>query len=237
MISRSGGSVRGCLMTTDPSSNSANGAMLSPEPAMIEVAGGSFVDLLSPDPQSITLEAVAHGLAHTCRYGGHVKRFYSVAEHSGLVHDLLRHRGAGPDTLRAALFHDAAEAFLGDVTAPLKWALRRENWSNDGLSMNPDPSGTRSDYDRVSERMDAAIRTAFGLRLDRVIEGEVALADMWALRIEARELTWTGGANWRWPGELPEGGELPDQVRWSGGLLPSYARIMWLDAVAGVRDA
>ena len=61
---------------------------------------------------------------------------------------------------------------------------------------------------------------------------------MWALMIEARELTWTGGANWRWPGELPEGGELPDQVRWVGGLLPSYARIiMWLDAVVGVRDA
>ena len=48
------------------------------------------------------------------------KAFYSVAQHSAIVCDLLEERGATPDELMAALLHDAAEAYLGDLPHPLK---------------------------------------------------------------------------------------------------------------------
>jgi hypothetical protein len=208
-------------------SNSVNGAMLSPSPPMIEVASGGFVDLLNPDPETIKLEDIGRGLANTCRYGGHIKRFYSVAEHAVLVRDLLRARGAGPNAQCMAVFHDAAEAYLGDVVAPLKWALRHWEWQRDAHSMAPDSTGRVSAYDSLSCIMDAAISKAFNLGLLVYVPEDVQLADMWALRIEARELTATGGASWRWPGELPNDGELPDGVIFHGGLAPDVAFVLW----------
>ena len=216
--------------TSETASNSANGAMLSPSPPMIEVASGGFVDLLNPDPATITLEDIASGLASTCRYGGHVKRFYSVAEHAVLVRDLLRERGAGPDTQLMALFHDAAEAYLGDVVAPLKWALRHWEWQRDAHSMAPDSTGRVSAYDSLTLIMDAAIIKAFDLGPLRYVPADVQLADMWALRIEATALTHSGGAHWRWPGELPNDGELPEGVTFYGGLSPENALALWYSA-------
>jgi len=78
--------------------------------------GGSF-DLFSPDSADVRLLDIAAGLAHTCRFGGHCRGFYSVAEHSLHVsHEL-------PDDPRLqllGLFHDAGEAYVGDVPRPLK---------------------------------------------------------------------------------------------------------------------
>lgn len=206
-------------------SNSANGAMLSPTPAAIEVIGGTFVDLLHPAPWQLTLRAIAHGMAKTCRYGGQITGFYSVAEHSVLVHDLLSYRGASAGILRAALFHDAAEAYLGDVVAPLKWALRQVE------------GHTLSGYDFLTERMEDEIYTAFGVDSRAAALPDVGVADMWALRIEARVLTTSGGAHWRWPGDLPEDGELPTAVKWAGGLPWDDARVLWLDRVGAPADA
>jgi hypothetical protein len=213
--------------------NSANGAMLSPTPPMIEVASGGFVDLLNPDPSTLVLADIARGMAYTCRYGGHIKRFYSVAEHAVLVHDLLRDRGAGPDTCRWALFHDAAEAFLGDVVAPLKWALRYTTQAENAHYQGgwPPDGQCRSAYDVLSDRMENAIVDRFDIDRRMMNLPDVGIADMWALRIEARALTATGGAHWRWPGELPLDGEIPTNVIWSGGLDPEEALAVWLKAV------
>lgn len=210
-------------------SNAHNGAMLSPEASQIETASGRFVDVLNPDPATIDLGDIAHHLALTCRYGGAVKRFYSVAEHVVLVHDLLEERGASEGILRTALLHDAAEAYLGDVVAPLKWALRKEQWRGDNHTMSPF-GGYRGAYTLLSERMDAAIADRFLDDLDRRVLTlpDVGVADMWALRIEALELTETGGANWRWPGELPNRGEKPARVQWVGGLQPGRAEALLL---------
>lgn len=226
------------MATPDPreshvGGNSANGAMLSPKPAAIEVYSGGFVDLLNPDPATLKLEDIARGLGFTCRYGGHVSRFYSVAEHAVLVHDLLRERGASAGICKAALFHDAAEALLGDVVAPLKWALRYQEIADDAMYHGPwppDPAGHRSAYDVLTERMEAAICQAFDVKPGLLELGDIRVADMWALRIEARELTRTGGANWRWPGELPLNGELPTSVVWYGDRGPNDAAAMWLKA-------
>jgi hypothetical protein len=70
---------------------------------------------LDPRAEDVDVLDVAHHLAMTCRYGGAVRRFYSVAEHSVLVSAHV-----APDLAREALFHDAAEAYVGDLIRPLK---------------------------------------------------------------------------------------------------------------------
>lgn len=78
---------------------------------------------MTPDPHSVDLEDIAHALSMQCRFNGHVREFYSVAEHSVLMADAyLRDFGAlaDDDTARHMLLHDAAEAYVGDMIRPLK---------------------------------------------------------------------------------------------------------------------
>jgi 5'-deoxynucleotidase YfbR-like HD superfamily hydrolase len=84
---------------------------------------------LAPRPQDVCIEDIAHALSMLCRYTGHVQRFYSVAEHSAYVctsmADRLKAAGmsgrpGNSNLLRWALLHDAAEAYVGDMTRPLK---------------------------------------------------------------------------------------------------------------------
>lgn len=204
-------------------SNSANGAMLSPDATKIETASGLFVDVASPDPATLRLYDIAQGMALTCRYGGQIRCFYSVAEHALLVHDLLEHQGASRELRIAGLFHDAAEAYLGDVVAPLKYALRQHVMSTGEVVRGGD-----SLYDVLSDRMDEAIAERYGVDQDALNSPELRTADMWALRIEARSLTHSGGAHWRWPGELPDDGELPSRVFWLCGEAPDVMSETWL---------
>lgn len=85
---------------------------------MMTYTGRKFFPL-DPRPDDIDLRDIAWGQAHQCRYNGHGRFFYSVAEHSVL---LSRHFN---ETLpaREALLHDAAEAYIGDVIRPLKRSL------------------------------------------------------------------------------------------------------------------
>lgn len=73
---------------------------------------------LDPRIEDINIEDIAHGLAHTCRWGGHSREFYSVAQHSAVCafHAREEHK-------LVALMHDAAEAYIGDVKRPLKYAM------------------------------------------------------------------------------------------------------------------
>ncbi len=96
-----------------------HGPMDEPGP-FIQTLSGRRVNPLDAAPEDIDPADIARALANLCRFGGHSKAFYSVAQHSAIVCDLLEERGATPDELMAALLHDAAEAYLGDLPHPLK---------------------------------------------------------------------------------------------------------------------
>ena len=70
---------------------------------------------LAPSAKQIEIGDIAHGLAYQCRFNGQTRHFYSVAQHSLIVADLV-----APRLRLAALLHDAAEAYLGDLVKPLK---------------------------------------------------------------------------------------------------------------------
>lgn len=77
-----------------------------------------------PDPEEIDIHDVAHALSLQCRFTGHVKWFYSVAEHSVRVAEKCP-----PEDRLWGLLHDAAEAYLVDLARPVKhqpamWAYR-----------------------------------------------------------------------------------------------------------------
>jgi hypothetical protein len=86
----------------------------------IQTLSGRRVNPFDAAPEDIDPADIARALSNICRFGGHSRAFYSVAQHSAIVADLLEARGATPGELLAALLHDAAEAYLGDLPHPLK---------------------------------------------------------------------------------------------------------------------
>lgn len=73
---------------------------------------------LDPRPEEVDVEDIAHALSLMCRFGGHCDEFYSVAQHSVFVSE-----NVPPESKLAALLHDASEAYLADVTRPVKKSL------------------------------------------------------------------------------------------------------------------
>lgn len=73
---------------------------------------------IDPRADEIDIEDIAFSLSHLCRFGGHCKRFYSVAEHSVYVSRLV-----SPEAALWGLLHDASEAYVGDMPRPLKRML------------------------------------------------------------------------------------------------------------------
>lgn len=89
----------------------------------IQMSRGLTIDLLNPNPDDLVLEVLADALGYLARYTGHIGR-YSVAEHLVLGARVLRDQGADPMVMRGYLMHDAHEAVIGDVSSPIKAALR-----------------------------------------------------------------------------------------------------------------
>ena len=67
------------------------------------------------------INAIGHSLGMLCRFNGHCKRFYSVAEHSVLVADLMGLLDLG-DPMEG-LLHDATESVMSDIPSPFKHRL------------------------------------------------------------------------------------------------------------------
>ncbi len=81
---------------------------------------GIMFDPLHPDPELIRVRDIAHALSFLCRANGHFPTFYSVAQHSVACCREAVARGDSKKIQLACLLHDASEAYLSDVTRPVK---------------------------------------------------------------------------------------------------------------------
>ena len=91
------------------------------EGAWITTFTGKKFHFLNPQPEEISIVDIAHHLSMLCRFTGACKRFFSVAEHSIRVSWIL------PDKLQlVGLLHDAAEAYINDISRPVKYTHKLE---------------------------------------------------------------------------------------------------------------
>jgi hypothetical protein len=82
-------------------------------------------DPLHPDVDLIDIADIAHALSMLCRANGHFLNFYSVGQHSINCAREAEARGYSRKVQLACLLHDASEAYLADVTRPVKAELPR----------------------------------------------------------------------------------------------------------------
>ena len=128
----------------------------------IQLSSGRPFFVLDPKPEDFDIATIAHALARLCRFNGHVRaEWYSVAEHSVYV-------SLECDEAEAfeGLMHDAAEAFISDITRPVKPLL--------------------GGYKAIEERIERAIAERFCLRYPW--PASVRRADNAVLRAEQRDL-------------------------------------------------
>lgn len=137
-------------------------------PTILTHSGISF-NLMEPNPALVKIDDIAHALSNLCRFTGHTNRFYSVAEHS--VRAALH---VAPGFELEALLHDATEAYLGDVSSPLKALLH--------------------EYRLIEFRLDCCIRERFGLPPKQ--SPEVKQADLSMLASERSALMPTTDEHW-----------------------------------------
>jgi 5'-deoxynucleotidase YfbR-like HD superfamily hydrolase len=134
------------------------------------------VNPLDPDPRQFDIEDIARALGNLCRFGGHCRVFYSVAQHSVIVAELVEQRGGDVEDVFAALMHDASEAYLGDMPHPLK---------------HRSPLGAA--FKEAEHHLEAALREHFSIKAD---VAEIKRADRALLATERRAIS---AERWKWP--------------------------------------
>jgi uncharacterized protein len=142
----------------------------------LQTVSGRFVNPFDPDPAMIDPGDIACALANVCRFGGHCRPFYSVAQHSVIVSRLVEERGGDAEDVFAALMHDAAEAYLGDMPHPLK---------------HRSPLGAA--FKAAEDHLEQAIRARFGIRAG---VPAIKRADRALLATERRAFS---AESWHWP--------------------------------------
>ena len=138
-------------------------------PGKILTYSGAFLDPLDIKPDDIDLKDIAHSLAFICRFTGHSDRFYSVAQHSVLISELLEDRGFASETLLTGLMHDASEAYIGDISYPIKHQ-----------------SGVGEEFKKYEHKLEEVIFEKFGLPYPAT--EEIKWADRVLLHTEQRDL-------------------------------------------------
>lgn len=131
---------------------------------------------LAPDYKAVDILDIAHALAMKCRYTGHVRNFYSVAEHCVRVSRIVPPAFALP-----ALLHDASEAYLPDLAAPIKRQFYVEHVA---------PAVITEPFKDIESFVLDAVFEGLGVQaLRHVAESEqVKKADLQMLAAEVRDL-------------------------------------------------
>lgn len=84
---------------------------------------GKHFDPTAPDASLFDIRDIAHALSLTCRGNGHVKTFFSVAQHCINCAREAEQRGYSKRVILACLLHDASESYMSDVPRPFKASL------------------------------------------------------------------------------------------------------------------
>lgn len=138
---------------------------------------GEYFDFENVEAASFNIVDIAHALSNICRYTGHCKSFYSVAQHSVLVSLVVPKEDA-----LAGLLHDAAEAFVSDMAKPLKMIM--------------------PEYQAMEQKIESALFRKFGL--PETLPDSVMKADRILLRTEQRDLMNADNHIWKYTeGEKP----------------------------------
>ncbi|PRD13125.1 hypothetical protein [Pantoea coffeiphila] len=161
----------------------------------INTLSGKHFSFTDTDAETISIEDIAGALSNLCRFTGHVQDFYSVAQHSMYVSRLVP-----PEMALEALLHDAAEAYCGDVSSPLKAFL--------------------PDYQVIEHRVDQFIRDKFNL--PAAMSAQVKRADLIMLATERRDFDMDDETPWL----VLEGIECADFMIYP--LTPRQARVQFL---------
>lgn len=125
---------------------------------------GKFYFPLEPTADHISIEDIAHCSALLCRFGGHIKWFFSLAQHACMVADRVK----DPKKKLKALLHDGSEAYLNDMIHPVKYL------------------DTMKPYRKLEEKTEIAIAHHFGYLPDK--DPEIKYADNVQLAVEANSL-------------------------------------------------
>lgn len=138
---------------------------------IITYTGRQFF-LLQAEPEDICVRDIAHALAMQCRWTGHCKFHYSIAQHAYYCSYI------GPEeSAFERLNHDDSEAYMGDMNRPLK------HYTEAGVA-----------YRQQEAKLERTIKEAFGIH--PVEHPSVGVADEIMLWAEKRQLlpvtTWEG---------------------------------------------
>jgi 5'-deoxynucleotidase YfbR-like HD superfamily hydrolase len=183
----------------------------------IQTFSGKDFSFAYPRIDDIDLVDIAHSLSMQCRFNGHVQRFYSIAEHSywasiraaDLAAAKVRsgeiNQKHGVAITITALFHDAAEAYVGDMVRPLK-KLR-------GMEL----------FSEIEDKIIGIIQQKYGFPVDPIARAIVKQADNEMLAIEQRDLMSPCTRTWEGMLPIPEPSFVEIEC-WS----PEVAEARWL---------
>lgn len=146
------------------------------EKVWIQTYTGKKFYPFNPEESEIDIEDIGHALSMMCRYNGHCNQFYSVAQHSVYVSQMVDNKYK-----LAALLHDASEAYIADITRPVKPYL--------------------INYKEIESRISNAIFKHFEVEYSKDVHDKVKWADDTILMNEKRDIMKDISTMWTVEGE------------------------------------